>query len=227
MVEDAAEAPLATYKGKPVGGLSSVATFSFYGNKLFTCGEGGALTVNEPELEKRIRLLRGQGMDPNRRYWFPVTGYNYRLTNVCAAMLCAQLERRDEIMRRRLAIYEAYSLRLRRIPGIGLQPKAEWATISPWLFCITVEQEKFGMDRDRLMSRLLEHGIDTRPFFIPLHTMPPFINQSEARGMKLPDTVSLGASGINLPTYTQMTMSDVSIVCDAIKAASSETFSEL
>jgi perosamine synthetase len=220
VVEDAAEAPLATYKGKPVGGLASVATFSFFGNKLFTCGEGGALTVNDPDLEKRIRLLRGQGMDPDRRYWFPVTGYNYRLTNVCAAMLCAQLERRDEIMSRRLAIYEAYSSHLSAVTGIGLQPQAEWATISPWLFCITVDEAHSGIDRDSLMGWLLEREIDTRPFFIPLHTMPPFIDQSKARGDNLPHTTALGCSGINLPTYTQMKMDEVSAVCEAIKVAS-------
>jgi perosamine synthetase len=219
VVEDAAEAPLATYKGKVVGGLSDVATFSFYGNKLFTSGEGGALTVNDPELEKRLRLFRGQGMDPNRRYWFPVTGYNYRLTNVCAAMLCAQLERRDEIMRRRLDVYDIYTSRLKRLPGIGLQPKASWAEISPWLYCITVDKEEFGCDRDTLMSSLMERGIDTRPFFIPLHTMPPFSQQSEARRDSLQETLRLGASGINLPTFTQMSEEQVSAVCEAIASA--------
>jgi perosamine synthetase len=213
VVEDAAEAPLATYKGKVVGGLSDVATFSFYGNKLFTSGEGGALTVNDPDLEKQ---LRGQGMDPNRRYWFPVTGYNYRLTNVCAAMLCAQLERRDDILHRRLEIYDLYTSSLSKLQGIGLQPKASWAEISPWLYCITVDKEQFGCDRDTLMRSLLEQGIDTRPFFIPLHTMPPFSQQSEAREDLLQNTSSLGASGINLPTYTLIKNEAILEVCDVI-----------
>lgn len=219
VVEDAAEAPLATYKGKPVGGLADVATFSFYGNKLFTSGEGGALTVNDPELEKRLRLLRGQGMDPNRRYWFPITGYNYRLTNVCAAMLCAQLERREEIMRCRLQIYDTYTSRLKGLPGIGLQPKASWADISPWLYCITVDQSKFGTNRDTLMRRMLQRGVDTRPFFIPLHTMPPFEEQSDARRDSLPETLRLGATGINLPTFNKMTNAQVQAVCDNIASS--------
>lgn len=219
VVEDAAEAPLATYKAQPVGGLSSVATFSFYGNKLFTCGEGGALTINDPELEKRIRLLRGQGMDPNRRYWFPITGYNYRLTNVCAAMLCAQLERRDEIVRKRLSIYKSYSSQLQDIPGIGLQPVAQWAEVSPWLFCITLDAGRFGMNRDDLARFLLERGIDTRPFFIPLHTMPPFAEQSDALSESLPHTMRLSQSGINLPTFTKMTEDEVNSVCSAIREA--------
>lgn len=223
VVEDAAEAPLATYKSKLVGGLGDVATFSFYGNKLFTSGEGGALTTNDPDLEKRLRLYRGQGMDPNRRYWFPVTGYNYRLTNVCAAMLCAQLERRDEIMRRRLEIYDLYTSQLKDVVGIGLQPKASWAEISPWLYCITVDEDEFGVGRDVLMSKLLESGIDTRPFFIPLHTMPPFSQKSASRGELLPATISLGASGINLPTFTQMTDEQVQSVCDNIAAAANQS----
>ncbi len=89
VVEDAAEAPLATYKGRVVGGLAKMATFSFFGNKILTCGEGGAITLNDPQLDTRLRILRGQGMDPQRRYYFPVTGYNFRLTNVAAAILCA------------------------------------------------------------------------------------------------------------------------------------------
>lgn len=217
VVEDAAEAPLATYKNKVVGGLSDVATFSFYGNKLFTSGEGGALTVNDPDLEKRFRLLRGQGMDPKRRYWFPVTGYNYRLTNVCAAMLCAQLERKVDILQRRFAIYEAYKTGLNELPGIGFQPKAEWAELSPWLFCITVDSVLFGANRDAVMAGFLDHGIDTRPFFIPLHTMPPFVTQSSANDDLLPETLRLGASGINLPTFNSMQLHEVEGVCEALR----------
>ncbi len=89
VVEDAAEAHFAQYRGRPVGSLAPMATFSFYGNKMFTCGEGGAITLSDPKLELRTRTLRGQGMDPQRRYYFPVTGYNFRLTNLAAAMLCA------------------------------------------------------------------------------------------------------------------------------------------
>jgi perosamine synthetase len=217
VVEDAAEAPLATYKGRPVGSLGTIATFSFYGNKLFTCGEGGALTLNDSKLEARARLLRGQGMDPKRRYFFPVVGHNFRLTNVCAAMLCAQLERRGEIMRKRLEIYALYTELLNNVPGVGLQPVAPWATLSPWLYCITVNKSFFGIDRDSLMAGLLEHGIDTRPFFIPLHTMPPYERVYQDRPYPLHITNSLASEGINLPTFTAMSNDQVCYVCDAIK----------
>src|SRR5205823_3509984 len=122
VVEDAAEAHLARYKGRPVGGLAHLATFSFFGNKLFTCGEGGAITLSNPPLETRIRILRGQGMDPQRRYYFPVTGYNFRLTNLACAILCAQLERREQVLARRRAIYSAYRRLLGGLPGLSFQP---------------------------------------------------------------------------------------------------------
>lgn len=216
VVEDAAEAPLATYKGRPTGSLAPIATFSFYGNKILTSGEGGAVTLSDPRLELRARTLRGQGMDPNRRYYFPVTGYNFRLTNVACALLCAQLERRDQLLARREAIYADYRRRLSTVPGIGFQPVAPWATVAPWLFSVTIDPERFGMTRDVLMERLGDHGIDSRPFFIPLHTLPPFREASGKRGEILPVTSQIASCGINLPTYSTMTSSEVAHVCDVI-----------
>ncbi len=119
VVEDAAESHLARYKGRRTGSLATLATWSFYGNKLFTCGEEGALTLDEKQLELRIRTLRGQGMDPERRYYFPIAGYNFRLTNLACALLCAQLERHDKIIVRRRELYARYSQLLRDVPGIG------------------------------------------------------------------------------------------------------------
>lgn len=219
VVEDAAEAHMATYRGRPVGGLASIGTFSFYGNKMFTSGEGGAVTVNDPGLGLRMRTLRGQGMDPDRRYFFPVTGYNFRITNVACAILCAQLERRDAMVRRRRRIFEDYREALKSTPGIGFQPTAPWAEPAPWLFCITVDSEKFGMDRDRLASHLATAGIETRPFFIPLHRLPPFREESVRRGEDLPITDRLGDTGLNLPTYPGMSDDDVNRVAEAIRSA--------
>jgi perosamine synthetase len=218
VVEDAAEAPMATYKGKPVGCLSKIATFSFYGNKVFTSGEGGALTLDDPSLELRARTLRGQGMDPKRRYYFPVTGYNFRLTNLAAAILCAQIERRHDILQKRTHIYQRYYEGLDGIPGIGFQPVAPWATISPWLYCITIDSSRFGISAQALCARLLTHGIDTRPFFIPLHTLPPFRENSRKREEHLPITQQLASQGINLPTFTNMTDEQVATVCEAIRS---------
>jgi len=217
VVEDAAEAHFASYKGKPVGGLAHIGTFSFFGNKIITCGEGGAITVNDKQLAIRARTLWGQGMDPERRYYFPVTGYNFRLTNVACAILCAQLERANDIIEGRKKIFGMYQDYLSGIPGIGFQPKAEWADPAPWLFCITVDHEKYGSSRDDLMRSLVEKGIDTRPFFIPLHTLPPFREKSVQRREQLEVTLKLANSGINLPTYTLMDEGSIDRICSVIR----------
>ena len=217
VVEDAAEAHYARYRGRRVGSLAQLATFSFYGNKIFTCGEGGAITVSDKQLELRIRTLRGQGMDPRRRYFFPVTGYNFRLTNIACALLCAQLERADEILGKRRAVFSAYQEQLGDVPGIGLQPVAPWAEVSPWLFCVTVDQAQYGRSRDELMEQLKLRGIDTRPFFISLHRLPPFREEWARRGTALPETDRLSAEGVSLPSFNLLTMEQVGLVSTAIR----------
>ncbi len=217
IVEDAAEAHLARYKGRPVGGLGDVSTFSFYGNKVFTSGEGGAVAVNDPAQAARMRMFRGQGMDPDRRYYFPIVGYNYRLTNIAAALLCAQLERADDILAWRGAVFSGYRERLENVPGLGFQPCADWAEPTPWLFCLTVDEVIFGRSRDALMEILDASGIETRPFFIPLHTLPPY--QDENRETRLPLTDQLASSGLNLPTHRSMTPADLDRICGIIRDA--------
>jgi perosamine synthetase len=213
IVEDAAESHGARYRGRPTGGLGSIGVFSFYGNKILSSGEGGALTVNDPEIEARIRLFRGQGMDPARRYWFPVVGYNYRLTNVSCAILCAQLERLDQILATRRRLFEGYRQRLAPVGGLGFQPMAPWAEPAPWLFCITVDAEQFGRTRDELAELLALEGIETRPFFHPLHHLPPYLN---ATAGALPITERLAATGMNLPTFAGLTDADLDRVAEVI-----------
>jgi len=219
VVEDAAEAHIARYKGRTVGSLAKIATFSFYGNKIFTCGEGGAITLDDPQLAIRLKALRGQGMDPQRRYYFPITGYNFRLTNIACAMLCAQLERCEQIVERRKQIFAGYREQLANIPGIGFQPIAPWAEPALWLFCITVEEKEYGRSRDELMGLLEEAGIETRPFFMALHHLPPFREESRRRKEYLPVTDHLSAKGMNLPTYTQLTDADLDRIAHIIRSS--------
>jgi perosamine synthetase len=213
IVEDAAESHGASYRGRPTGSLGSTGVFSFYGNKIVTSGEGGAITVDDPELEQRIRLLRGQGMDPARRYYFPIVGYNYRLTNVACAILCAQLERLPELIAGRQRIFDGYRRRLEGVAGIGFQPVAAWATPAPWLFCITVDPETLGCSRDELAAALDVAGIETRPFFRPLHTMPPYANGSWTN---LDVTERVAASGLNLPTSAMVRDPELDRIAEAI-----------
>jgi perosamine synthetase len=216
IVEDAAESHGALYKGRPTGGLGRIGMFSFYGNKVMTCGEGGALTTDDPELESRIRLYRGQGMDPARRYFFPVVGYNYRLTNVACAILCAQLERFESLMSARRSVFDGYGRRLAGVEGITRQPAAPWASPAPWLFSVTIDEAQFGMTRDELAGVLEAAGIETRPFFYPLHSLPPYVRN---RHGPLDVTERLASSGMNLPTYGGMTEDECDRVVDSIRQA--------
>jgi perosamine synthetase len=208
VVEDAAEAHLARYKDRPVGGLARIGTFSFYGNKVLSSGEGGAVVTSDPQLAVRMRTLRGQGVDPARRYFFPVIGYNFRMTNVAAAILCAQLERAQEMIAERTRVIDRYALRLRG--RVTMQPRAPWATVSPWLFCALVESQRH---RDRMIDRLAAAGIETRPFFVPLHTLPPY--RACRHGSRLTATEIFARDGISLPTYPRLTNEDVDFISEA------------
>jgi perosamine synthetase len=218
VVEDCAEALLGTYKGRPVGSLATIGTFSFYGNKLITSGEGGAVTVSDAQLDLRLRTLRGQGVDPERRYYFPVTGHNFRITNVACALLCAQLERIRDLYDARHTLYKEYERLLSDVPGLGFQPVADYATISPWLFCITVDEAEFGHCRDDVMAHLDRAGIETRPFFMPLHRLPPFREEAQSRGDHLPVTDRLSQTGMNLPTYPSLSLEDQGLIAAQIRA---------
>jgi len=217
VVEDAAEAALARYRGQPVGGLAKVTTFSFHITKLFTSGEGGAVTMNDEKTEAFIRMMCSHGMDPHRRFFFPVSGYNYRLTNIGAALLCAQIERHEQLLKRRVDIFRRYQDLLEGIPGIETRPVASWATLSPWLFSIIVNSDEFGHSRNQLIDLLAQHKIESRPFFIPVHTLPPFIESAQRRNTYCPITDRLCRIGINLPTYTTMTDDEIACVVEVIQ----------
>lgn len=219
VAEDAAEAPFATYMGRPVGSLGHAAAFSFYGNKLLTSGEGGAITFQDPHMVRRYKMLRGQGMDPERRYFFPIIGFNYRMTNVAAALLCAQLERRKEILSRRENIWGIYTERLRRIPGISLRQQHDWSEISPWMFACVIDPQRFGFSRDQLILKLHEFGIETRPMFIALHTLPPYRHLRQGSSV-LTVTDQLASNGIMLPTFTSLTDAQIAYICNTIEALS-------
>src|ERR1041384_62037 len=127
VVEDAAEAHGAEYKGRKVGALADIGIFSFYGNKVMTTGEGGMLTTNDSAIANKARLLRGQGMDPQSRYWHEVIGFNYRMTNVAAAIGLAQLEKIDWHLSRRAEVNNYYRELLADFPGVSWQADKEWA----------------------------------------------------------------------------------------------------
>ena len=206
VIEDAAEAHGAEYKGKKVGSFGDISCFSFYGNKIITTGEGGMCLTDNEELAEKMRILRDHGMNPNKRYWYDVVGFNYRMTNMQAAVGVAQLEKLDEFVEKKREIAKWYSEGLKELEEkelIKLHPEMSWAKRVYWMFCILVE-DKFGMSRDDLMKRLEENGIETRPFFYPMHVIPPYKNEE-----KFPVAEEISRKGVNLPSGTTLTNESV------------------
>ncbi len=211
VVEDAAEAHGASYKGRRVGSLGDAATFSFYGNKLIATGEGGMLTTNDDRLAARARQLRGQGMDPSRRYWFPVIGYNYRMMNIQAAIGLAQLEMAGWHIGRRLEVAAWYREELQDAPKLAWQLEQQWAGRVYWMCTALLETKSAAIERDSIITRLLKRGIETRPVFYPVHTLPPYAEAAEKNAYPVAERIA--ERGISLPTWAGLTREDVGFVC--------------
>ena len=217
VVEDAAEAHGAEYKGKKVGSFGDISCFSFYGNKIITTGEGGMCLTNNEELAEKVQILRDHGMNPNKRYWYDIVGFNYRMTNLQAAVGVAQLKKLDEFIENKRQIARWYSEELKDLEEKGLitlHPEMSWAKCVYWMYCILVE-DKFGMSRDELMKKLEEKGIETRPFFYPLHVMPPYKNDE-----KFPVAEETSRKGINLPSGVGLMKEMIERVVNTIKGNS-------
>lgn len=213
VIEDAAEAHGARYKGRPVGGIGDLGAFSFYGNKIITTGEGGMVVTNRSNLADKIRLLRDHGMSKDRRYWHPVLGYNYRMTNLQAALGVAQMEKIERILAAKARIAAAYTQGLSDIPGVKLPPNAEWAESVCWLYSILIDSQKFSVRRDILMKVLNENNIDTRPLFPPIHLQPIYNT-----GKPLPIAESLSEKGLSLPSSVNLLAEDIERTIEIIRA---------
>jgi len=211
VVEDAAEAHGARYKGRRVGALGRIGAFSFYGNKIFTTGEGGALVTNDARLAERAVFLRDHAMDPRRRYYHPEVGFNYRMTNIQAALGCSQLEHAAEILRRRQALARAYDAGLAGISGLTWPEAMPWEESVCWMYSVLVEPD-FGLDRDAVAAGLRARGVDSRPFFVPLHELPPYLD-----GGSYPVASALSRQGINLPSGTALSPDEIATVCGALR----------
>ena len=214
LLEDAAEAHGAMCDGRVAGSLGDAAVFSFYANKIITTGEGGMLVTDDDALAERARLFRGQGMDPNRRYWHLVVGYNYRMMSLPAAIGLAQLEKIDYQLELRSRIANLYIERLRKINGLTWQTEQPWARHVYWMFNIVLEPEAW-QSRDAVIEALGRQGIETRPVFYPVHSLPPYADSSG--GESFPVAENLSRNGISLPTWAGLTENDIDNVCRALE----------
>lgn len=209
LVEDCAEAFGSLYKGRHVGTFGDIGTFSFFGNKTITTGEGGMVVTGDDTLYDRMVHFKGQGLARYREYWHDVIGYNYRMTNICAAIGLAQLEQADSFISKKRQIAERYKSELK---GTSLVVHNEIGDVrhSYWMVSILVAQAK---DRDPLRETLREEGIETRPLFYPVHSMPMYASAFQRH----PVAESLGWRGINVPSYPGLSEEAVVEICQVIK----------
>lgn len=216
VIEDAAEAHGARYKGRRAGSLAHAAAFSFYGNKIITTGEGGMVTTNDPQIAKLAWNLRDHAFSEERHFWHTYLGFNYRMTNLQAAVGLAQTERLETLVAARRANAAYYTSLLKETPGVVTPPQAPWAENVYWMYGILLEDE-FGISRDELRRRLAGHGIETRTFFIPMHLQPIYFRQF--KGQRYPVSEVLCKRGMYLPSASSLTRAEIEYVVEAIAAA--------
>ncbi|UCC32081.1 MAG: DegT/DnrJ/EryC1/StrS family aminotransferase [Phycisphaerales bacterium] len=217
LIEDAAEAPGARWAGMPAGSVGDASTFSFYGNKILTTGEGGMVCCHSEHLAARLRKLRGQAAHPDRHYWFDEVGYNYRMTNLACAIGLAQLSRFREIADKRAEVRSWYDEAFADIGDlVRLQVCPRKADPGWWMIGVVLDAS-LRANRDTVRERLQDAGIETRPFFAALSSLPIYEGCRTDNGS--PVARFLGDRGIMLPTHTKLRRGDVSRVVDTLIAA--------
>lgn len=215
ILEDAAEAHGAMYRGKCCGALGDIAAFSFYGNKIITTGEGGMVVTNSDLLADKARTLKDLSHTPGKRFTHSALGYNYRMTNMQAGLGLGQLLHLDEFILKKQWMADAYAARLGKISGLRLPVTKSWAKNVYWMEAILVEDD-CGMSRDDLRKQLLERGVDTREFFTSCAAQPAIRDLCPIQG-PFPVTEELARRGFYLPSGLALTEEQVAYVCDCVE----------
>lgn len=225
VVEDAAEVHGAEYlsgrhgtvtKWKRCGGLGHISTFSFYANKLITTGEGGMVLTARQDHAERARSLRNLCFRRDRRFYHTDLGYNFRMTNLQAAIGLAQMERMGAIISRKRWMGQAYSERLRDIPGLQLPVEEPWARQVYWMYGLVLD-ESLGMDAREFARRLVDLGVETRPFFLGMHEQPVLLERGLFRGERYPVAERIARQGVYLPSGVALTEDQLDRVCEAVR----------
>jgi dTDP-4-amino-4,6-dideoxygalactose transaminase len=215
LIEDAAEALGATYRGRPAGSFGRAGVFSFNGNKIITTSGGGMLVSDSAELIDHARFLATQARDPFPHYEHSVIGYNYRLSNLLAALGRAQLRGLDSRIERRRTINASYRSALEGLPGIQLMPVAEYGEPNWWLTCILVDPDQFGADREQIRLALESVDVESRPTWKPLHLQPVFADTPVIGGQVCADIFE---HGLCLPTGSALSDSELELVVNTIRS---------
>lgn len=213
VVEDAAEAHGAAYRGTKVGSFGVIACFSFYGNKIITTGEGGMCLTSDEDLYRKMLILRDHGATPGRRYWHDRIGFNYRMTNLQAAIGVAQLAKLDGFVQRKRELARQYGSLLGGLPGVQLPMEMPWAKSVYWMYSLLLD-DRFALSVEELSERLAAEGIETSPLFTPVHLLPPYRDRTS-----LPQAEQLWRRGISLPSSVRLTREQVAYIAAAVRRA--------
>jgi perosamine synthetase len=219
VIEDAAEAHGALYRGRPVGGLADVGAFSFYGNKILTSGEGGMVTTDDERIAEAARKLRDHGFSGRTHFWHRHAAFNYRMSNLQGAVGLAQTERLDELVGVHRHIDARYREQLDGVAGLELPPRPKHSESACWVFGMLVGEE-FGCSRDELRGRLAARGIETRTFFVPMHLQP--IYRARFPTQRFPIAERLGSKGLYLPSGPMLSELEIDYVAAEVRAAAGD-----
>jgi perosamine synthetase len=214
VIEDATESLGAKYKDRMVGNLSDIGCFSFNGNKLITTGGGGMIVTNNDEWATRGRYLTTQAKDDPIEYVHNAIGFNYRLTNIQAAMGCAQIELIDDFVSQKRKLTSTYLDQLQSVPGIGFMKEATWARSAAWLFTVRIDPTRYGIDSRSVLKRLSADRIQARPLWQPLHRSKAHAD-SQAYCVEIAD--SINADALSLPSSVGLESGDQQRVTDSIR----------
>lgn len=216
IIEDAAEAHGATYKGRRCGSLGDISCFSFYANKIVTTGEGGMLLTDDDTIAERARSLRNLAFREDRRFWHAELGHNFRLTNLQAAIGVAQIARIDEFLAIKRRMAATYSEGLAGLP-LQLPIQREWAENVYWMYGLVID-EGTGMDADAFAAALAVRGVQTRPFFLGMHEQPVFLERGLFVGEHYPVAERIARQGLYLPSGMALTLDQQHVVIEAVRA---------
>ncbi|OGT40905.1 MAG: perosamine synthetase [Gammaproteobacteria bacterium RIFCSPHIGHO2_12_FULL_36_30] len=208
LIEDCAEAIGSKFNNKFVGTFGDVSTFSFFGNKTITTGEGGMVLTNNKNIAESVAKYKGQGVSKTVKYFHDVVGYNYRMTNICCAIGLAQLENINEILKKKNKIAQTYKKALSGVEGIYFHEEQTGTLHTFWLVSIVLNN---NIKRDNLINFLMKNEIETRPFFVPMHKLP-----IHKKNIHLPVAERLSLQGINLPSYPELNDEDIQKISSKI-----------
>lgn len=213
VIEDTAEAIGSEYKGRKAGSMADIGVFSFHGTKTMTTGEGGMLVTNNPSLFEQTSILADHGRNPrtNKMFWMEQIGYKYKMSNLQAAMGCAQLERLDELVDKKREVFKWYLECFKNTAVVRWNPEPPYTKNSFWMPTIIFD-ESVQIQRDNLIRQMAKRNISMRPFFYPISSMPMF---KEKRENKV--SYAIYERGLNLPSYFDLTWEDVRYVCETLK----------